>query len=60
MKGAVSLIYFLACLFFEYSTKWESTHWEKIYNNPISGRGLISNINKELKKVDSREQNNHI
>jgi hypothetical protein len=32
----------------------------KIFTNPISDRGLISNIYKELKKVDSRESNNPI
>jgi hypothetical protein len=28
--------------------------------NPISDRGLISNIYKKLKKLDSREPNNPI
>ena len=36
-------------------TKWEITDWEKIFTNPTSERELISNIYKELKKVDSRE-----
>jgi hypothetical protein len=36
------------------------TDWEKIFTNPTYDRGLISNICKELKKVDSRESNNTI
>jgi hypothetical protein len=35
-------------------TKWPPTDWEKIFNNPKSDRGLISNIYKELKKLYSR------
>jgi hypothetical protein len=31
-------------------TKWQTTDWEKIFTNPTSDRGLISNIHKELKK----------
>jgi hypothetical protein len=41
-------------------TKWKPTDWEKIFTNPTSDRGLISNIYKELKKLDSRQSNNHI
>ena len=37
--------------------KWPPTDWEKIFINPICDRGLISNVYKELKKVDSREPN---
>jgi hypothetical protein len=38
-------------------TKWQLTDWEKIFTNPTSDRELISNIYKELKKLDSRESN---
>ena len=41
-------------------TNWQPTNWEKIFTNPTSDRGLISNIHKELKKLDSREPNNPI
>jgi hypothetical protein len=41
-------------------TKWQPTDWEKIFANPLSDRGLIFNIYKELKKLDSREPNNTI
>jgi hypothetical protein len=36
------------------------TDWEKIFTNPTSNRGLIFNIYKQLKKLDSREPNNPI
>ena len=39
-------------------TKWQPTDWEKIFTTPKSDRGLISNIYKELKKMDSRKLNN--
>jgi hypothetical protein len=36
------------------------TKWEKIFTNLTTDRGLISNIYKELKKLDSRQSNNTI
>jgi hypothetical protein len=36
------------------------TYWERIFTNPKSDRGIISNIYKELKKIDSRKSNNPI
>ena len=41
-------------------TKRQPTNWEKIFTNPTSDRGLISNVYKELKKLVSRESNNPI
>jgi hypothetical protein len=41
-------------------TKGQPTDWEKIFTNPKSDRGLISNIYKELKKLDCREPYNAI
>ena len=41
-------------------TKQQPTNWEKIFTNPISHRGLISNIYKEHNKLESREPNNTI
>jgi hypothetical protein len=38
-------------------TKRPPTDWERIFTNPKSDRGLISNIYKELKKLDSRKSN---
>jgi hypothetical protein len=36
-------------------TKRPPTDWERIFTYPKSDRGLISNIYKELKRVDSRK-----
>ena len=38
-------------------TKWPPTDWERLFTNPKSDRGLIFNIYKELKKLDSRNSN---
>jgi hypothetical protein len=38
-------------------TKRPPTDWERIFTNPKSDRGPISNIHKELKKLDSRNSN---
>ena len=39
-------------------TKQKPTYFEKIFTNHTTHREIISNIYKELKKVNSRETNN--
>jgi hypothetical protein len=41
-------------------TRRRPTDWERIFTNPKFDRGLISDIYKELKKLDSRNSNNPI
>jgi hypothetical protein len=41
-------------------TQRPPTDWERIITYPKSDRGLISNIYKELKKVDSRKSSNRL
>jgi hypothetical protein len=41
-------------------TKRPPTFWERILTYSKSDRGLISNIYKKLKRVDSRKSNNPI
>jgi hypothetical protein len=41
-------------------TKRPPTYWESIFTNPKYDREVISNIYKELKKLDSRKSNKPI
>ena len=34
---------------------WQPTYWKKIFNNPTSNRGLISNTYKELKNLITKK-----
>ena len=34
-------------------TKWQLTDWKKVFSNPSSDRGLISEIYKEIRKLDT-------
>lgn len=38
----------------------EPRKWEKIFTNPASHRGLISKIDKELKKLNTNHPNSTI
>jgi hypothetical protein len=42
------------------NTKRPPIDWERIFNNPKFDRRLLSNIYKELKKLDSTKPNNPI
>jgi hypothetical protein len=33
-------------------SEWQPIHWERIFTNPISDKGLISKIYKEFKKLN--------
>jgi hypothetical protein len=41
-------------------TKWQPVDWEKFFTNPPTETVVISNVYKELKKLDSWESNNSI
>ena len=41
-------------------TIWQPADWEKIFTKPTFNRGLICNIYKEPKKLDSKEPNTPI
>jgi hypothetical protein len=41
-------------------TKWQAIDWEKIFTNPTPDKRLISNVYKELEKLDSSDPNNLI
>ena len=41
-------------------TKRPATDWERIFTNPKSDKGIISNIYKVLKELGSRKSNNRV
>ena len=43
-----------------FKTKRKPSEWKKVFINPTSGRGLISKIYKDLKKLDIKILNNPI
>jgi hypothetical protein len=53
--GLIKLKSFCMAKYIINRTKQQPTDWEKIFTNPTSYRGLISNIYKELKKLDSKK-----
>jgi hypothetical protein len=43
-----------------HKTKYQPTHWEKIFTYTTFNRGLIANMYKDPRKLDTREPNNPI
>jgi hypothetical protein len=56
----IKLLSFFKVKYTVNNTKRLPADWDRIFTNPKSDRGLISNIYRELKKLDSRESNNPI